>query len=494
MTAIARTLRSPFAANRLGEHWPIVTAILLALVMGWTLGQGQLSLGLAVVGLLILIGLSLVVWLPLLVVVLAAGSFAEFSASPQISFPGPDPYVSEILFAVAFIAWGVSPSARAAFDIRARAVGVAMAVLVIAIVGGAFVGISQGATPEQAIGATRPMLFYAIFWPAVAAFRDDRIRRLTLLLLGTIATSVVFLQIAQGLAGKGTILFYVGDPLRELLTCPESQCTDPGASGFPRVRPPGMPLVYVAAIFGGSYVLWGPRKRRVVALAFTGLMFLGVLISLNRNMIVGLALGLAVATLATPSRARIGVALVVACLLAVTTLPLAQTADEVENPIAERVLSLTDLGALTASGTVRDRVHENDAAVDAIRRQPITGIGWGTSYGQTTSVLENGTYVTRDQAFIHQQYLGLWLRTGLAGLVAFIIALGAAGFIAARSLRRGDDSWLAAAVLASLVAVAFSSTAMILLMDVAGIVVVASLVALGATLRGHEGARAAASV
>lgn len=495
MTDWVRSLPVSRPRVQLDQSWPVLAAVLLALAMGWQLGHGQLTLGIVVLAALVIVGMSAVAWLPLLIVVLVAGSFAELSAFPQLPLPGPDPYLSEMVFAAAICAWAISPAARDAFAPTWRKAAVAIVVLVTAIVAGAFIGISNGAEASEAIGATRPMLFYALFFPAVAAFREPRLRRVTLMLLGLVTAVLVILQIVQGLIATDRILFYVNDPLAELLTCPETVCADPGAYGFPRVRPPGMPLVYAACAFAGAYVLWGPPRRRVLALGFFGLTFLGILISLNRNMIIGLVLGLAVATLLTPSRARTGVALIAVSLVAGGLLLFAQgNSEDVRNPAAKRVLSLADVGGLLESQSYRDRVRENDFALAAIESQPITGIGWGTPFGEKMTVSESGRRVVRDQDFVHQQYLGLWMRTGLTGLVAFLAAAGMAVFVAARSLRRGVDVWLAAGVVSALVAIAFSSTAMILLMDTAGIVVVSMLIALGMTLRrgAAEGAEASA--
>jgi O-antigen ligase len=75
-------------------------------------------------------------------------------------------------------------------------------------------------------------------------------------------------------------------------------------------------------------------------------------------------------------------------------------------------------------------------------------------------VVRGQTIGHADQPFIHNFYLGLWMRTGLLGLVAYLTAVVAAFVYGVRWCRRrpwDDQSWLGAAVVTSIVAVSTSA-------------------------------------
>ena len=59
-------------------------------------------------------------------------------------------------------------------------------------------------------------------------------------------------------------------------------------------------MVYVAAAFSLACLLWRPRRHRPAAWVMSGVTLTGVTLSLNRNMLIGLALGLSVAALVAP--------------------------------------------------------------------------------------------------------------------------------------------------------------------------------------------------
>ena len=46
---------------------------------------------------------------------------------------------------------------------------------------------------------------------------------------------------------------------------------------------------------------------------------------------------------------------------------------------------------------------------------PLVGVGWGVPYGMQGETLQGGVFKYDFHEGIHNQYLGLWLRTGLLG-------------------------------------------------------------------------------
>jgi O-antigen ligase len=300
-------------------------------------------------------------------------------------------------------------------------------------------------------------------------------------------------QLLQGLLGPDTLVFYDSDPLRELIRCPSGSCADPLAEGFPRIRPPGLGLVYVASCFASSYLLWGPRRKRKPAVALLGVCMVGLLVSLNRNMLIGLTAGLLFTGLLASRRGRFAAAAAVVFVVALAGLELGKSSSTVRgNSIAARVLSLSATSELERSSTVSDRLAENDKALDALSRSPIEGIGWGASYGLTEIVWEDGEFRLITRSFIHNQFLGLWLRTGLVGLVAFVAALSLAVVSGARWMRRpeDEDAWIGAGVVTSITAIAVSSLVAIYMIHPSWAAILAGLMALGSNLAREAGEQA----
>ena len=156
-------------------------------------------------------------------------------------------------------------------------------------------GVENGASLHAAAFDMRLMLFYAAFWPALAALTRDR--ELVFKLVAGGAVVVVILQILQVIVGPSTHLFVIApSDLASSLTEDDT--------GFLRVRPPGLTTTYVVAAFALARVLWGPPRHTLGSWAIAAVALTGVVLSLNRNMLLGLALGLCVAALIARQRHR----------------------------------------------------------------------------------------------------------------------------------------------------------------------------------------------
>ena len=96
---------------------------------------------------------------------------------------------------------------------------------------------------------------------------------------------------------------------------------------------------------------------------------------------------------------------------------------------------------------------------------------------------DDGSLVTKPRSFLHHQYLWIWMRAGLIGLVSLIalLALGISNGARWCRARHGkDDAWLGAGIIASLVAVAASSNVAIFLSPPDSTVPLVGVLALGA--------------
>lgn len=491
MTSLGRTytdVRRWADQPRRREIGLVVLAALSAFALGRSVANGQIMLAGLVAGFVLVVALSQRPWLPYVACVALVASFATPSSLPQFGIPG-NPTLADLLLIAAFAAWLIQLSrgeieGPGAFPLAPQfALGIFLAAAILGI----FVGLSNGATSP--LSDARDIAYYASYWLALAALsgRDRRDFMFRLAAYGAVV--IVGAQVAQGFVGPGLMLFYDSDPTRELIGCSVGDCADPWSQGFPRVRPPGLPLVYVVTCFAASYLLWGPRRerRRIgVLLAVCGV---GLLVSLNRNMLIGLVAGLALAALLSARRGRFAVVATVGLVLAFAAFEIASVSPELEgNSIVARVLSITAVSELESSATVQERVEENNAALDALRESPVEGLGWAVPFGPPELAFVGGEFRTRGKFFIHNQYLALWLRTGLLGLIAFVAALAVAVAYGTRWLRSrpDEDAWIGAGVVTSVTAIAISSIVAIYLVHPTWAPVVAGLVALATTLRREQ--------
>jgi len=395
-------------------------------------------------------------------VLIAVASIAEPYAYPQFAFAGVSPFLSEVLLGFALTAGlYLLPQVRSRATGEPRAITIALALFLATAAMGVGVAIDAGVQRIDVFNSMREVVFVSAFWLAAIAMRRPESRNNIFVIVAGLAIVVVVLQVAQLVVGTSHILFYTKDYKENLITCPTGQCADPGVSSFLRVRPPGLRLVYIVAAFSACYLLFGPRRRRGIALTVLGVCLAGLILSLNRNLLVGLVLGLVVSVLVTPRKSAALVAALAIAAVVLVMIPLAQSGVlGSAAPVMTRLASIGNTAEFGREGSLKDRSIENHLALQAIRRHPLEGIGWGTSYGNKRLTVQGKKVRTTDQLFIHNMYLGLWMRAGLLGLIAFGAALSAGMLYAMRWCRKrqlDEQTWLGAGVLTSLVAISASS-------------------------------------
>lgn len=464
----------------------LIVAILAGAAIGRSVANDQIMFAGLLGGFVLVLVLAQRPWLPYVGCAALVATFATPSSLPQFSVPG-NPTLSDLLLIAAFASWFLL-LARGDVE-RPSAFPLAPQLVLGIFLGAAVAGIAVGRANGGAssLVAARDIAYFSTFWLALTVFGDRERRAFMIKVAAYGAVLVVVAQIAQGFLGLSHMLFYDAEPLRELIRCPSGGCANPLAEGFPRVRPPGLVLVYVVTCFACSYLLWGPRRKRKPALLLLAVCMVGLLVSLNRNMLIGLTAGLFVTGLLTSRRGRFAVAAAVVAVGVLVSFTLAESSATVRNnSIAARVLSLSSTSELEGSATVTDRLHENNAALDSLSKSRILGIGWGASYGMREIVFQDGEFRVVSRGFIHNQYLGLWLRTGLIGLVAFLGALGLALTAGTRWMRarsEDDDAWIGAGIVTSVTAIAVSSIVAIYVIHPSWAAVIAGLMALAASLQ-----------
>jgi O-Antigen ligase len=463
------------------KPWPVawpVGAIAVAAAIGVMVGRGHVKPAILPVAALLAMLFARVPTAAYMAILWSVGTAFDMLALPQVGISSWQFQTSEILLWIAlgsllFMRREIRHALKA---LALRRESVVVAIFLTAVVGGVAVGVENGATLHAAAFDGRLMLFYAAFWPALAALTVGR--KLVFKLVSAGVVAVVILQIGQVIVGPSTRLFLIApSDVTSSLT--------PDDTGFLRVRPPGLTTVYIVAAFALARVLWGPARHRLLGWGIAAVTLTGVILSLNRNMLLGLALGLSAAAVIAPQRHRFVVAVATLGIVLSGFTLIAQGSSAVKsNAVVSRITSITNYSGVRKQ-TLADRYYENHIALQRIRDHPIGGLGWGPDYGAVLLSSDDGFLVTKARTFMHEQYLWIWLRAGLIGLLALIgmLALGIwNGARWCRARHGKDDAWLGAGVVVALVAMAASSNVAIYLTPPDSTVPLVGVLALAAVM------------
>jgi hypothetical protein len=457
--------------------WPAAT-LCAAAAVGAMLGRGETKFAILPLAAPLVLLFAKAPAAPYVAILWSVGTAVDMIALPEVRISSLLFVPAEILLWIALGSLAFLPRdlRRRLRSLARRRESVVTAVFLAAVVGGVAVGIENGTSLHTAAFDMRLMLFYAAFWPALVAVICGRSLVFTLVSAGAVV--VVILQILQVIVGPSTHLFVIArSDLASSLT--------PDASGFLRVRPPGLTTVYIVAAFALARILWGPARRRLLGWGIAAVTLTGLILSLNRNMLLGLALGLCVATLiARPKHRFLVLAATLGIVLSGVAL-LAQSSSVGSDPVVSRISSITNYSGLRQQ-TLNDRYYENAIALQRIRAHPIGGLGWGPDYGAVLVSSDGGFPVSTPRTFVHEQYLWIWMRAGIVGLVSLIVMLAfgiANGARWCRARHGNDDAWLGAGVVTAVVAVVASSNVAIYLTPPDSTVPLVGVLALAAVMR-----------
>jgi hypothetical protein len=470
---------APQVSSRLA--WPGLT-MGSAATAGAMLGRGEVAVALLPIAVLLVFFFAAVPAAGYIAVLWSVGTAVDMLAPPQLGISSLQFLPAEILLWIAlgclmFVPRDVRHELRGL--VRQRE-SVVMAIFLTAVIGGVAVGVAHGASLHIAAFDMRSMLFYAAFWLAAAALTRNRGAVFKLVSAGVVV--VVVLQTVQVIVGPSTHVFVIApSDVASSLT--------PGEGGFLRVRPPGGTTVYVVAAFALARLLWGPARHRLLGWGMTVVALTGVILSLNRNMLLGLALGLCVAAVVARQKHRFVVMVATLGMVLSAFASLGPSSSAASNPVVSRITSITNYSGLKTQ-TLDDRFYENRNALHQIRAHPIEGLGWGPNYGAMLLSSDDGFLVSNPRPFMHQQYLWVWMRAGAIGLLALIASLAFGIWNGARWCRArhgSEDAWLGAAIVVSVVAMAASSNVAIYLTRPDSTVPLAGVLALAAVLRRELG-------
>ena len=456
----------------------LALALAGGLALGAAAGRGQTKFGILPIGVLIALIVARIPVAGYVGILWTVGTAVDVLALPEIGVSSLKFVPAEVLLwiSLACLPLMARDVRRQVAELASRGESVALVAFLAAVLGGVAVGVENGASVHAAVFDARYMLFYAAFWPALAAFAGGFRLMFRLVCAGVIL--VVALQAIQVVVGPSTHMFLIASSdLKSSLTS--------DGTGFLRVRPPGLTTVYITSAFALARVLWGPRHHRAAVWCIALVSLTGVILSLNRNMVLGLVIGLSAAALVAKQRHRVVVMATALALTLSAVVLLAQSSAISSNPVASRFASITDYSALRTQ-TLNDRYYENGLAMQRIRAHPIAGLGWGPTYGAVLQSYDAGFVVTTPRTFMHEQYLWIWMRAGIAGLIALLVMLAfgiVTGVRWCRARAYEEDGWLGAGVVAALVAVAASSNVAIYLTPPDSTVPLVGVLALAAYMR-----------
>lgn len=309
--------------------------------------------------------------------------------------------------------WGGAPGAALAAFLGLVGVSAALAV-------------SAGETSlSDAFNWARPLGLLTFFYVVVRLFPEPRDRRLLLTAVAVLAavSGVVAVAIALG-AGLDSALRAPGD---------QAIRSQEGLGALERVRLSGLSAGY--AIFWFAVVQIAARQgrsRAVWVLLLAGIA-LGIAVSFNRNMWLGLAIGaLLMAVLGgtmVRNRLAVGSAIAVAGLVVLMAFGSSTTNEAVVQPILKRGSTLLSPGKTARESSLQDRAAETEAAWETAREHLLLGVGAGAPFGAyllepITSGSVFPAVATTPQLFLHNQYVYLVLIAGVPGLIAFLVFLG----------------------------------------------------------------------
>ncbi len=286
--------------------------------------------------------------------------------------------------------------------------------------------VSDGTTTvTEAWNWGRPMLPLLFFWVVVRLFPSAESRRVLLtgaVILAAIA-GVVALFVSLG-AGFGTTLQEEGGN-----TVNEGETAGSGI----RVRLAGLSAAY--ALFWFTFVQVASkvgRRRLFWGLGLAG-MILGIAVSLNRNMWIGIILGLALMAVLggnlVRNRLAIGIVLAIGGIALLLAVGGSDTQSHVIQPIVKRGETLLSPSKTSQENSLQSRDLETSKAWGVAQDNLLTGVGAGVPFGVFIyePVMVSGITIgiqAIPQLFLHNQYLYLILISGLPGLIAFLVFLG----------------------------------------------------------------------
>lgn len=300
--------------------------------------------------------------------------------------------------------------------------GGALLVFLVLVVLSDVIALQRGTNFHEAITWGRPLFLLTLFYVVVRLFPSVEQRKTLLLGAAVIgaATGVVALAASTG-GGLASAL---------KKAAPETIRISEGEGSIDRVRLPGLSIGYGVFWYAVTQIVAKRGSARWGWSFLLGGIALDIIVSFNRNMWIGVLVGLLLMAAfgGTFLRGRLaaGVGVVIALVAVVVIFGGPTTNSKVVQPVVERGSTLLSPGKTSKESSLTERERETTVALKTAQANPVIGVGAGSPFGMMTRETNSSSftgYVLIPQLFLHNQYLYLVLISGIPGLIAFLLFL-----------------------------------------------------------------------
>lgn len=316
--------------------------------------------------------------------------------------------------------------------------GTALAVFLALLALSDLVAIGNGSTSmSEALSWARPLSLLTFFYVIVRLFPSARDRKLLLMGAAVVGAATGAVALLAALGGS------IGEELQR--AAPQTIRLSEGEGSLERVRLPGLSAGYAMFWYAATQIAAKRGRGRVWWSVLLAGIAIDIVVSFNRNMWVGILIGLVLMAMVGGSFLRgkliATVAAVVAGVVVIVVFGSSTTSNKVVQPVIERGATILSPGKTSQEDSVTERERETKVAWRTAKANPLLGVGAGASFGMLTrqsvgsASLITG-YVEVPQLFLHNQYLYLVLISGVFGLLAFVIFLAVP---AAHAFRRSPS-------------------------------------------------------
>jgi O-antigen ligase len=426
--------------------------------------QGLVFLGLGV-------PIALLIWhrpeFGLLALIFLAGSFIQAADIVDLRLPiGGGMDLRDLALIGLFGLVGLRELTRGTLNVPWWSVGGPLLLFLIMAVFSAFYAIViEHAGANWALGDLRILSLYLTFF--ITLWSIKRPEQLKILLLGLfiiadLTTVIVYLQ--QFLGADNPLL-------QAMLTARDWRVYQ--QAGAVRVVPAGQVLMHFMWFVALGVLVFGRSNRRLRAFCVVQLLFLGGghLFTYMRAQWVALIIGVGLVFIILLPRYKqhLAKAAIIACCVALLFAGITAVGPLPKVPatpflagITQRFASVLTVSETEETGSLQWRNFENEQAMQAIRNQPLTGVGLGNRYravttfqGEADGLLTQGSIATdrvsRFTRYVHNSYLSIAVKMGIPGLLVLLWFCAAALFKGFQVYRNLPDSEYKGVVLGILV-------------------------------------------
>ncbi len=341
--------------------------------------------------------------------------------------------------------------------------------LIMAVFSAFYALVLEHVEANWALGDLRILSLYTTFYITLWSIkRPEQLKTLLvgLFIIADLTTIIIYLQQFLG----------AGNPLLQAMMSTRDWRIYEQV-GAVRVVPAGQVLMHFMWFVALGLLLLARPNQRLRAFCVTQLLYIGGghLLSYMRAQWVALFIGLGLAFIILMPRLKqnLAKAAVITCCVALLFVagvimggPISEaSATPFVAGISERFGSLLTPAETAGTGSLQWRAFEIEKALQAIRNQPLTGVGLGNRYRELSAYHEEASgqltrgsiatgEVSRFTRYVHNSYVSIAVKMGIPGLFALLWFCAAALFKGFQVYRHMPDSEHKGMVLGILVAFA----------------------------------------